>query len=70
MKYDEDGKLIGLFGIHVDDILTCGQGSDYKTDIEYLRKKDSNGDIGMKMISLIVDYISPRKRRHVESMLI
>ena len=36
MKYDEDGTLIGVMRLHVDDVLTCGHGCAYEEDIEYI----------------------------------
>ena len=36
--YGDDGKLCGLIGIHVDDILCCGQGAVYDERIYTLKK--------------------------------
>ena len=39
MKYDKDEELIGIMGVHVDDVLTCGIGCDHQHDIDDISKK-------------------------------
>ena len=42
-RVDANGCVCGLLGIHVDDVLTSGSGSEYESSIERLRKQFSFG---------------------------
>ena len=34
MTYNKKEELIGIMGVHVDDVLTCGIGCEYQHDID------------------------------------
>ena len=39
MKYNENDELVGVMGVHVDDVLTCGYGKEYLDDLQTISRK-------------------------------